>query len=52
MLESRNWITRKVIVRETFFVKKLGWTSQFHEFFKIFQLCTYARITKCGLHER
>jgi len=34
------------------FVKKFWRTSQFHEFFKKFQLCTHARITKFGSHEK
>jgi len=34
------------------FVNKFWRITQFHKFFKNFQLCTYARITKCGSREK
>jgi len=34
------------------FVKQFWWTSHFQEFFRIFQLCTHSRITKCGSYEK
>jgi len=53
MLESRKVDhVRSTCSWDMFFWENSGGLHTFMTFSKIFQLCTHARITKCGSHER
>jgi len=49
---SQNHVSRTITFCVIRIVKKFRGTTHFHKFFKNFQLCTHARITKCGSREK